>query len=71
MGAPEEICEYPTNGFVADFIGETNLLPGEVEDLDPTIHVSPSAGLTVDGGWIEDGLRVCDRAVASIRPEKI
>ena len=32
VGTPEEIYEHPTNRFVADFIGQTNLLEGTVED---------------------------------------
>ena len=32
VGTPEEIYERPTNRFVADFIGQTNLLEGTVED---------------------------------------
>ncbi|MCB8877302.1 ABC transporter ATP-binding protein [Acidisoma silvae] len=29
IGTPEEIYDHPTNRFVADFIGEANLIPGE------------------------------------------
>ncbi|MEX2654487.1 MAG: ABC transporter ATP-binding protein [Acidimicrobiia bacterium] len=32
VGKPEEIYEYPTSRFVADFIGEINLLPAMVVD---------------------------------------
>ena len=32
VGSPEEIYEHPANRFVADFIGQTNLLEGTVED---------------------------------------
>ena len=32
VGSPEEIYEHPVNRFVADFIGQTNLLEGTVED---------------------------------------
>jgi spermidine/putrescine transport system ATP-binding protein len=31
MGAPREVYDRPTNRFVADFIGETNFLPGQVD----------------------------------------
>jgi len=31
VGSPSEIYEYPKTPFVADFIGETNLLPGQVQ----------------------------------------
>jgi spermidine/putrescine transport system ATP-binding protein len=32
VGAPREIYEHPVNRFVADFIGETNLLEARLED---------------------------------------
>lgn len=32
VGSPEAIYERPVNRFVADFIGQTNLLEGTVED---------------------------------------
>jgi len=33
VGAPEEIYKKPANRFVADFIGTTNLIPGEVLEV--------------------------------------
>ncbi|WP_417807574.1 ABC transporter ATP-binding protein [Thioclava sp.] len=32
VGTPREIYNHPVNRFVADFIGETNFLPGHVQD---------------------------------------
>ncbi len=37
VGPPEEIYERPANRFVADFIGQTNLLEATVEDEDTVI----------------------------------
>jgi len=34
VGTPREIYEEPVNRFVADFIGETNLVPAEVERVE-------------------------------------
>ena len=34
VGSPESIYERPANRFVADFVGQTNLLAGTVEDAD-------------------------------------
>src|SRR3546814_15241572 len=31
IGGPTEVYEFPANRFVADFIGETNILEGSVE----------------------------------------
>lgn len=40
VGTPGEIYEHPKTRFVADFIGETNFLDGEVKEiLDQEIHV--------------------------------
>lgn len=52
-GTPDEIYEQPVNQFVAKFIGDTNLLPAQVQSMDEarmtittvegqfTIHVKP------------------------------
>ncbi len=64
IGTPEEIYERPVNRFVADFIGQTNLLEGTVED-----------GATV---CLVNGARVAARSdltagtriALSIRPER-
>lgn len=37
VGTPEEIYERPANRFVADFIGQTNLLEGTVADADTVV----------------------------------
>ncbi len=71
LGTSEEIYERPANRFVADFIGETNLIPGRVGSLGerPQLHLPGGAGLPA--GWAQPGLRRGDAAVLSIRPEKI
>ena len=33
VGRPEEIYETPHSRFVADFIGETNFIPGKVDSV--------------------------------------
>ena len=72
IGSPVEIYERPNCRFVADFIGETNFLPGSVlgredgqiivslDNLDQKIHGIPQ-------GDLANGQRV----VLSIRPEKL
>jgi len=40
IGTPEEIYDDPTNRFVADFIGEANLIPGEVLGRAPGLVVA-------------------------------
>jgi spermidine/putrescine transport system ATP-binding protein len=71
VGTPEEIYERPADRFVADFIGETNFIPVQVVSLSPDIVVTLGTGEKVVAGWAEEGLAVGDRAVLSIRPEKM
>ena len=71
MDLPEEIYERPTSEFVADFIGETNLIEGKVISLEPQIEVEVGTGLRVLVSWAEPGLEPGDPAVVSIRPEKL
>ncbi|MCA9918667.1 MAG: spermidine/putrescine ABC transporter ATP-binding protein, partial [Anaerolineales bacterium] len=40
IGAPREIYEHPHNRFVADFIGETNFLEGNVTEIDGVVKMA-------------------------------
>jgi spermidine/putrescine transport system ATP-binding protein len=40
VGGPRDIYHRPCNRFVADFIGESNLLPGSILGRDPKITIS-------------------------------
>ena len=71
VGDPETIYEHPADRFVADFIGETNFIPVKVVSLSPVIEVALGSGEKVIAGWVEEGISVGDRAVLSIRPEKM
>jgi spermidine/putrescine transport system ATP-binding protein len=71
IGSPTEIYERPTCRFVADFIGETNFLDGEVvgrENGQVAVKIRP--GLTVQVPAGEEGPTNAQVTVA-IRPEKI
>lgn len=73
VGSPEEIYNTPANIFVADFIGQTNLIPGTVESISRDAAQCRLAG----GQSIEiplAGQPALDREDAvrlSIRPEHI
>ena len=71
VGEPLEIYERPDNRFVADFIGETNFLEGEVVESAPDkTLVDLGAGVTVaarPAAQLNPGQRV----TVAIRPEKI
>ncbi len=71
VGDPESIYEHPADRFVADFIGETNFIPVTVAQLSPQVVVTLGTGQKVHAKWAEEGLAVGDRAVLSIRPEKM
>jgi spermidine/putrescine transport system ATP-binding protein len=72
VGSPVEIYERPNCKFVADFIGDTNFLEGEVSQIEKDrISVSVS-GLGAEIHGIGKGeFKLGDRVVISIRPEKI
>ncbi|MBS7645706.1 ABC transporter ATP-binding protein [Candidatus Bathyarchaeota archaeon] len=70
VGSPKEIYDEPKTRFVAEFIGETNLLPCRVvEDGEGVVTVS-SDGLNITARKVE-GISLGDEAFISIRPRKI
>ncbi|MEO0539733.1 MAG: ABC transporter ATP-binding protein [Cyanobacteria bacterium P01_A01_bin.105] len=68
VGSPTEIYEQPKTAFVADFIGETNLLSGQVHTQGRLLpQVSTASGLHIQ---VADAIPQGSVDV-SIRPEKI
>lgn len=65
IGTPEEIYERPANRFVADFIGQTNLLDGTVESADTVcLHNGTRIAVRTD--------RATGTSVGlSLRPERV
>ncbi|MDP9835732.1 putative spermidine/putrescine transport system ATP-binding protein [Neorhizobium huautlense] len=64
LGTPEDIYERPADLFVADFVGRTNILDGEIEALDrvrigASVYPCNTRGLT------------SGKAKAAIRPHRI
>ena len=69
--APDELYERPSNAFVADFIGENNMIPGEVASVNgDEIHVAVAGGqkIVAQGADIRDVGGAC---IVSVRPEKM
>jgi spermidine/putrescine transport system ATP-binding protein len=71
VGAPGEIYERPADRFVADFIGETNFLEGQVQG-----RRNGEAAVVVDGLLtlhvpMERGVGMNEEVTVAIRPEKI
>ncbi len=70
IGAPEHIYSRPATRFVADFIGDTNILPVTVVRADPDGTAALEAGaLRFATG--APGARAGEKRYVSIRPEKI
>ncbi len=71
MGTPETVYRQPVNGFVAGFIGETNLVPGKVAEVrGDYVKVGTAAGPLI-GRITEWGWRPTEgeEVVLSVRPE--
>ncbi len=71
IGAPEDVYRRPTSKVVADFIGETNFIPGKVLSVDGSqASVETPAGtfqgVISDSSWKP---QAGDSATLSIRPE--
>jgi putrescine transport system ATP-binding protein len=70
VGTPKDIYEAPTNRFVADFIGNVNLVDGRVDALTP----GEMAVSTADAHWVLSGgprVSVGTPVTLALRPEKV
>jgi spermidine/putrescine transport system ATP-binding protein len=71
IGEPLEIYERPSNRFVADFIGETNFIEGEVAGIDEAqTIVSLGNGVNVSARGNRE-VTMGQAVTVAIRPEKI
>jgi ABC-type Fe3+/spermidine/putrescine transport system ATPase subunit len=71
LASPREIYEQPRTTFVANFVGVSNLLPGEVRE-----HADRSAIIELDGGWrfgktLQRRPPVGEKVLVAVRPEKV
>lgn len=81
VGTPSEIYEQPRTTFVADFIGDTNLLEGYIAEATGELYqVNTSRGLVIttaqgdnpgNGHRSQPRFQSRDEVVLSIRPEKM
>jgi iron(III) transport system ATP-binding protein len=72
VGAPRELYHRPPNRFCAEFLGETNLLPGTVAEAAGerlTVRTPHGAWRGVRGGSAE--LRAGAEALCAVRPEHL
>jgi spermidine/putrescine ABC transporter ATP-binding subunit len=70
VGTPRELYDRPANRYVADFIGETNLLPGVVAGADGG-RAAIRVGEALLHGSCDPGLAPGAPAWLSVRPEAI
>ncbi len=71
LGKPTEIYEHPRNMFVADFIGETNLLEVSVDSFEAgraVCHLGGGHEMHVDA---VDGVGIGSKVHLSVRPERL
>lgn len=68
---PLTIYEKPATRFVADFIGETNFLNGEIEAIEPGRVRVTIAGQPVFAQAADAGLTRGQKVTLTIRPEKL
>lgn len=70
LGLPVELYERPTSAFVVEFLGESNLLCGEVLNVeDDVIVVKTSGGLVIQVRSREQ-FKSGDRVIVALRPER-
>jgi iron(III) transport system ATP-binding protein len=68
VGPPAELYHKPRSSFVADFLGQTNLLPGKVTGRDgDVLHVQTALGMLIAYCDQKTG----EQVILSIRPEQI
>jgi spermidine/putrescine transport system ATP-binding protein len=71
IGTPEEIYERPRDRFVADFVGQTTFLEGEVERVDGAFVLVNLAGSgRIRTQMPAEGSPV-GRVVVAVRPERV
>jgi spermidine/putrescine transport system ATP-binding protein len=70
VGAPPDLYDRPASRYVADFVGESNLIEGTVVEGGPGMVVL-RAGEQVLRGWSDAPLPAGSSAWLSVRPEAI
>lgn len=72
VGRADEIYERPTSRFVADFIGETNFLPGLLDGKEDGLgRLTLPGGAVLTGVLRDPHLSLGEEAILAVRPEKL
>lgn len=70
IGTPADLYDNPETQFVADFIGETNFISGKVIGFEDNGHaVLEGPGKVIAPAC--DSISIGDKAVATVRPERL
>ena len=68
VGTPREVYMQPLTRFVADFIGEINLISGEIKSVASEVIAATDVG-DIRGQAGYEGVQVGDQVLCAIRPE--
>lgn len=71
LDAPSRIYGFPKNRFVADFIGNCNLLDAKVQTVSGDTLLLESAGLGTFSAPAREGIAVGSKGVLALRPEMV
>ena len=72
LGTPRDVYERPKNSFVANFIGETNFIDGELlEKSEDSFRVKTAIGELLGSTKLGDEISKGDKVKVSLRPEVI
>lgn len=71
VGTPNEIYEKPADEFVADFIGETNFLTGEITQVFDNYAIAISEEIGEFKVELDKPVKVGNKVKLTLRPEKI
>ncbi len=70
-GTPEELYHHPASRFVAEFIGETNLVSGRIDRVDAGRFVMDWQGVPLHGAIGDRTPEIGAHVSAALRPERI
>lgn len=70
IGTPGEIYERPRDRFVADFVGQTNFLEGDVVAMDRDVVAVALSGSGEINGQAQSGSPTSGRVAVAVRPER-
>lgn len=71
IASPRSLYMHPSDQFVADFIGEINLIPGKVSEVSFDEVIVKTALGEIYGGMTFKGIQRGDSVFCSVRPEAL